>query len=353
MQKADFRRRIVVTGGAGFIGANLLHHLVPKYPDYLIVNVDCLTYAGNLTSLSSIEKAPNYRFERIDICDFEALKSCFDRYEIDGLIHLAAESHVDRSIVGPAAFVQSNIVGTFNLLELARAQRDRLGRFRFHHVSTDEVFGSLGTTGYFTETSPYRPNSPYSASKAAADHLVRAYRSTYDLDVVTTNCSNNYGPYQFPEKLIPLMIRNATSGRPLPVYGDGRQVRDWLYVLDHCEALDLVFHEGKSGETYNVGGRNEIENVELVTQVCRILDETLGGEPREKLIKFVKDRPGHDRRYAIDPSHIEATLGWRPRHTFAQGIRKTVRWYLDNGAWLEQCLSGEYQKYYDQMYTNR
>ena len=349
----SFQGRVMVTGGAGFIGSNLLLHLVPKYPETLFVNVDCLTYAGNLGNLRAIENAPNYRFARIDLCDFEALRACMERFQVDGLIHLAAESHVDRSITGPAPFIFSNIVGTFQLLELARAQRDRLGRFRFHHVSTDEVFGSLGPEGFFTEESSYRPNSPYSASKASADHLVRAYHHTYGLDVVTTNCSNNYGPFQFPEKLIPLMIRNAMSGQPLPIYGDGRQIRDWLYVQDHCEALDRVYHEGRSGATYNIGGRNEIENLDLVTQVCRRLDELLGGGPRESLLRFVKDRPGHDRRYAIDASLIAAELGWQPQHTFDQGIRKTIQWYLDNPAWMQNCLSGDYQRYYDAMYSNR
>jgi dTDP-glucose 4,6-dehydratase len=349
----EFKRHMVVTGGAGFIGSNLLLHLVAKYPEYLFINVDCLTYAGNLANLKSVERAKNYRFEKLDICDFEGLKGCFEKYAVDGVIHLAAESHVDRSITGPAAFVASNINGTFNLLELARATHERGEAFRFHQVSTDEVFGSLGPTGYFTETSRYRPNSPYSASKAAADHLVRAYHKTYGLDVVTTNCSNNYGPYQFPEKLIPLMIRNATTGKDLPVYGDGKQVRDWLYVEDHCEALDLVFHKGKVGETYNIGGHNEIENIEIVRILCQTLDEIQGGGPREELIKYVKDRPGHDRRYAIDPSFIRDELGWEPKHTFDQGLRRTIEWYLDNNEWLEGCLSGEYLKYYDMMYSNR
>jgi len=349
----EYKHRIAVTGGAGFIGSNLLLHLVPKYPDYLFVNVDCLTYAGNLASLKAIEKADNYRFEKINICDFAALGACFEQHAIDGVIHLAAESHVDRSITGPAEFIASNINGTFNLLELARARHGKGLKFRFHHVSTDEVFGSLGPKGYFTEESPYRPNSPYSASKAAADHLVRAYRSTYGLDTVTTNCSNNYGPYQFPEKLIPLMIRNATTGKELPVYGDGRQIRDWLFVQDHCEALDLVFHKGKSGETYNIGGHNEIENIELVRRLCRILDEILGGVPREDLIRFVKDRPGHDRRYAIDASYIQRELGWAPRHSFDQGLRFTIEWYLKNTEWLQGCISGEYLKYYEIMYSKR
>ncbi|MBD3257400.1 dTDP-glucose 4,6-dehydratase, partial [candidate division GN15 bacterium] len=307
----------------------------------------------NLTNLAALEGAENYRFERIDIRDFAALKECFDKYQINGLIHLAAESHVDRSIVGPSEFIATNINGTFNLLELARGIHEAGGGFRFHHVSTDEVFGSLGEEGYFTEDSPFRPNSPYSASKASADHLVRAYHRTYGLDVVTTNCSNNYGPYQFPEKLIPLIIRNATSGKPLPVYGDGKQIRDWLYVADHCEALDLVFHKGEPGLTYNIGGHNELENIELVTRICRLLDEMLGGGPREELITFVKDRPGHDRRYAIDPSFIQQALGWTPRHTVDDGLRETIRWYLDNHDWLEKCVSGEYQQYYEQMYANR
>ena len=349
----SFTRHIAITGGAGFIGSNLLLHMVPKYHDYLFVNVDCLTYAGNLANLRAVEQADNYRFERVDICNFEALKDCFARHRIDAVIHLAAESHVDRSIVGPAAFVSSNINGTFNLLELARTARNEGRAFRFHHVSTDEVFGSLGLEGFFVEDSPYRPNSPYSATKAAADHLVRAYFHTYGLETVTTNCSNNYGPYQFPEKLIPLMIRNATSGKDLPVYGDGRQVRDWLYVQDHCEALDLVFHKGKPGRTYNIGGHNEIENIELVRRLCGVLDELLGGGPREHLIRFVKDRPGHDRRYAIDPSYIRKELGWMPRHTFEQGLRLTIEWYLANAEWLEGCLSGAYLKYYDMMYSNR
>ena len=353
MDYSHFKRRILVTGGAGFIGSNLLLHMVPKYADYLFVNYDKLTYAGNLLNLVEIENAPNYRFEKADICDFERLKRCFADYGIHAVIHLAAESHVDRSITGPSDFINTNINGTFNLLEMARKTREVTGDFRFHHVSTDEVFGSLGTRGYFTEETPYRPNSPYSASKAASDHLVRAYHTTYDLDVVTTNCSNNYGPYQFPEKLIPLMIRNARSGIPLPVYGDGKNIRDWLYVEDHCEAIDLVFHEGRSGETYNIGGHNEIENIELVRLLCREMTEILGGDPLDRLITFVKDRPGHDRRYAIDASKIATELGWKPNYTFAKGLEKTIRWYLDNEKWLEQCVSGAYLEYYKNMYENR
>ena len=351
----DFQERIFITGGAGFIGSNLLLKMVGKYPETLFVNIDCLTYAGNLTNLTEIEQAANYRFEHVDINDFEALQSRFDRYDPGGVIHLAAESHVDRSIIGPSAFIQTNIVGTFNLLELARKKVEKQGRdsFRFHHVSTDEVFGSLGEVGHFTESTRYRPNSPYSASKASADHLVRAYARTYDMDVVTTNCSNNYGPYQFPEKLIPLMIRNAREGLPLPVYGDGKHVRDWLYVGDHAAALDLVFRKGMAGETYCIGGHNEIENIQLVRLICEILDDELRGGPREDLIEFVTDRKGHDRRYAIDASKIGRELGWIPSVTFREGLRKTIEWYLDNQEWLNRCISGDYQKYYDEMYTGR
>jgi len=344
---------ILITGGAGFIGSNLLLHLVPRYPECQFVNIDALTYAGNLANLREIESAPNYAFERIDIVDSASLARCFDKYDIDGIIHLAAESHVDRSIAGPARFIETNILGTFNLLQLA-LQRHQAGKtIRFHHVSTDEVYGSLGVDGFFTETTPYAPNSPYSASKASSDHLVRAFHRTYGLDVVTTNCSNNYGPYQFPEKLIPLMINNARAGKKLPVYGDGRQVRDWLFVLDHCRALDLVFRRGESGETYNIGGHNEVENLELVRTLCRLLDECLGGGPREELIEFVTDRPGHDRRYAIDASHIQQQLGWKPSVTFEQGLGRTIDWYLQHEAWLRDCTSGEYRRYYEQMYHDR
>lgn len=343
----------MVTGGAGFIGSNLLLYMVPKYPQYLFVNIDCLTYAGNLLNLAAIERDGNYKFEKINICNFGSLGECFAKYDIDSVIHLAAESHVDRSIVGPAEFIQTNIIGTFNLLELTRKRIKEGREFRFHHVSTDEVFGSLGETGYFTEQTGYNPNSPYSASKASGDHLVHAYHKTYGLDTVTTNCSNNYGPFQFPEKLIPLMIRNARAGLPLPVYGDGKHVRDWLYVEDHCRALDLVFHAGKSGKAYNIGGHGEIENIRLVRLLCRLLDEMLEGGPREKLVTFVKDRPGHDRRYAIDASLIANELEWKPAYKLEDGLRKTIKWYLDNKEWLEKCVSGEYLKYYEMMYANR
>ncbi|MBU8934466.1 MAG: dTDP-glucose 4,6-dehydratase [candidate division Zixibacteria bacterium] len=352
----EYERRIIITGGAGFIGSNLLLHLVPKYSDTLFINVDCLTYAGNLSNLKTIESADNYTFEHINICDFAALEDCFKRHQSTGLVHLAAESHVDRSIMGPTAFIETNIIGTFNLLELSRRMMDNNranGRYRFVHVSTDEVFGSLGETGYFTEETPYNPNSPYSASKASSDHLVRSYGQTYGLDVVTTNCSNNYGPYQFPEKLIPLMIRNAHAGVALPVYGDGRYIRDWLYVEDHCRAIDIVLHNGRTGETYNVGGHNEIENIKLVQLICETLDELLGGGPRSDLIEFVKDRPGHDRRYAIDASKIERELGWTPSVTFQEGIQKTIKWYLANEAWLENCITGQYREYYEKMYAKR
>jgi len=351
MTEKKFKKCMLITGGAGFIGSNLLLYLVQAYPETLFVNVDCLTYAGNLTNLTSVEKAPNYRFERIDICDFDALADCFKQYNPTGLIHLAAESHVDRSITGPSAFVQTNITGTFNLLELARQRID--SGFRFHHVSTDEVFGSLGSSGFFVEDTPYRPNSPYSASKAAGDHLVRSYHHTYGLNVVTTNCSNNYGPYQFPEKLVPLMIRNAREGLELPVYGDGKNIRDWLFVEDHCRALDLVYRRGAPGETYNIGGHNELDNITIVTTICRIMDELLGGGPREELIRFVTDRLGHDRRYAIDASKIERELGWRPQHTFEDGIRETIGWYLQHEEWLDNCVSGQYLKYYEDMYAGR
>jgi len=345
-----YKKRLAVTGGAGFIGTNLLLYLVPKHIDYLFVNIDCLTYAGNLMNLESIEDRPNYVFKKIDLREFDRLKAVFDEYDLNGVIHLAAESHVDRSIYGPADFVNTNIIGTFHLLELARrGSRD----FRFLHVSTDEVYGSLGPKGYFTEDTPYRPSSPYSASKAAADHLVRSYFKTYDLNVVTTNCSNNFGPFQFPEKLIPLTINNVLESKAVPVYGDGRQVRDWLYVGDHCRALELVFDRGQAGATYNIGCNNELPNIELVRMVCRLMDKRLGGGPRENLIEFVGDRPGHDRRYAIDAAFLRKTLGWRPQSTFEESLAATVGWYLENTGWLKSCLTGEYRDYYERNYLRR
>jgi dTDP-glucose 4,6-dehydratase len=353
MESKHYRKIIAITGGAGFIGGNLLLYLVPKYPDYMFINIDVLTYAGNLINLKPIENSPNYLFEKIDIRDYSRLQKCFEQHEIDGVINLAAESHVDRSIIGPAEFITTNIVGTFNLLEIGRNLASAGKKFRYHQVSTDEVFGSLGQTGYFTESTPYNPNSPYSASKASADHLVRAYHHTYNLDTVTTNCSNNYGPYQFPEKLIPLVIRNAVAGISIPVYGDGKNVRDWLYVEDHCRALDLVFHSGKSGQTYNIGGHNEIENIEIVKKICQMVDKLKGDKNRENLITFVKDRQGHDRRYAIDATFIETELGWKPTLTFEEGLMKTVTWYLENNDWLENCVSGKYTEYYKKQYVDR
>lgn len=346
----SYKKRIAVTGGAGFIGSNMLLYMVPRYTDYLFINIDCLTYAGNLSNLKTIKDSPNYRFEKINICDYEKLEKCFSKYDINSIIHFAAESHVDQSIMDPTNFINTNILGTFNLLELVRKYSKKTGDFRFHHISTDEVFGSLGDKGYFTEKSPYKPNSPYSASKASGDMLSKAYYKTYGLDVLITNCSNNYGPYQFPEKLIPLMINNARQGISLPVYGDGKNIRDWLYVEDHCRALELVFNKGESGDVYNIGGHNEIENIDLVRNICKIMDSSLGGEPREKLIEFVNDRPGHDRRYAIDASFIEEKLGWKPSVTFEEGLKKTVHWYLENDEWLKNCLNGSYQKYYENNY---
>ncbi len=353
MTPKDFQRRIAVTGGAGFIGSNLLLMMVPKYPEYLFVNIDCLTYAGNLGNLAALKDLPNYRFERVNICDRERLGVCFDKYLFDSLIHLAAETHVDRSIAGPAEFVATNVVGTINLLEQARRIKDSGTEFRFHHVSTDEVFGAADEGQSFSEDSPYRPSSPYAASKAAADHLVRAFHVTYGLDTVTSNCSNNFGPFQFPEKLIPLVIRNARAGMPLPVYGDGRQVRDWLFVTDHCRALDLIIHRGQSGRTYNVSAGCRVENVELVRKICRFMDAPLGGQPHERLITFVKDRPGHDRRYALEASRLQKELGWEAKYSLDAALEETVGWYLRNESWLNGCITGDYLRYYDQMYTNR
>lgn len=330
---------LLVTGGAGFIGSNLIHHIIDRPEVTALVNLDCLTYAGHLENLERVAKHPQYIFECVDLRDKAAVSGIVAKHSITHVLHLAAESHVDRSITGPADFIQTNIVGTFNLLEAVRsAWQGNLAGKRFHHVSTDEVYGSLGPTGYFLETTPYAPNSPYSASKASSDFLVRSYHHTYGLPVVTTNCSNNYGPFQFPEKLIPVIIENICQRRPLPVYGDGMNVRDWLYVRDHAEALWQVLTRGVDGETYNIGGHNEWANIKIVELICETMDElapNLGGNSR-KLITFVKDRPGHDRRYAIDASKIERELGWKPAHTFEDGIRETIQWYLDNQDWVKR-----------------
>ena len=350
------KKRILITGGAGFIGSHVVRLFVNKYPDYQIVNLDLLTYAGNLENLLDIEKAPNYSFERVDIADADQVNALFERLTFDGVIHLAAESHVDRSIEDPLSFVRTNVIGTVNLLNACKAQwKGQTEGKRFYHISTDEVYGTLGETGLFLETTPYDPNSPYSASKASSDHFVRAYGETYGLPHVVTNCSNNYGPNQFPEKLIPLFINNIKEEKPLPVYGDGLYTRDWLFVIDHARAIDLVYHEGINGETYNIGGFNEWKNIDIIKLLCNIMDEKLGRVKgsSEKLITYVKDRPGHDRRYAIDANKINAELGWKPSVTFEQGLDQTVDWYLNNNDWLQSVTSGDYQKYYDQMYAER
>jgi dTDP-glucose 4,6-dehydratase len=343
-------KRFLVTGGAGFIGSAVVRRLVEKSKHQVLV-LDKLTYAGNLESLATVAGNPRYRFEQVDIVDSAALRSVFEEFSPDVVMHLAAESHVDRSIDGPAEFIQTNIVGTFSLLEVALSHwrtlpQFRKADFRFHHISTDEVFGSLGATGYFCEETPYRPNSPYSASKAASDHLVRAWHHTYGLPALITNCSNNYGPYQFPEKLIPLTILGALEGRPLPVYGTGENVRDWLHVDDHAEALLLVIEQGAIGNSYNIGGHNEYTTIDVVKAICRLVDE-LAPDPStgssERLIRFVADRPGHDARYAIDSAKVARELAWKPRHTFESGLRDTVRWYLDNRPWWERVRSGIYR----------
>ena len=349
-------KKILITGGAGFIGSHVVRLFVNKYPDYKIVNLDALTYAGNLENLSDIDKSPNYFFEKVNILDPAELAKVFTQHEITDVIHLAAESHVDRSIHSPLDFVYTNIVGTVNLLN--EAKKYWAGNFEnklFYHVSTDEVYGALGNTGFFTETTPYHPNSPYSASKASSDHFVRAYGETYDLPFVVSNCSNNYGPFHFPEKLIPLFINNILTKRPLPVYGDGLYTRDWLFVKDHATAIDTVFHNGKQTETYNIGGFNEWKNIDLVKLLCKLMDEKLGNDPgtSEVLITYVKDRPGHDRRYAIDASKISQELGWKPSVTFEEGLSETIDWYLQNNDWLHHVTSGSYQQYYTKLYDNR
>lgn len=351
-------RRILITGGAGFIGSNFVHHWCGAYPGDRVVVLDALTYAGNQANLASLESNPNLKFVQGDICDRTLIDNLLESEDIDTVAHFAAESHVDRSIIGPGAFVQTNVVGTFTLLEAFRQrwnQREQPQSDRFLHVSTDEVYGSLEADDpAFTETTPYTPNSPYSASKAGSDHLARAYFHTYGMPTMITNCSNNYGPYHFPEKLIPLMCINILLGKPLPVYGDGQNIRDWLYVEDHCRALDVVINQGYPGETYNVGGNNEVKNLDLVEQLCDLMDELatdLPVSPARELITFVQDRAGHDRRYAIDASKIERELGWKPQETVEGGLRRTVEWYLANREWWQPLLSDEYKNYYDQVYA--
>ena len=367
------KRKILITGGAGFIGSHVVRLFVNKYPDYLIVNLDKLTYAGNLANLKDIENAPNYRFERADICDYDAVTGIFSKYDIDGVIHLAAESHVDRSIKDPFTFARTNVMGTLTLLQAAKNHWN--GNWegkRFYHISTDEVYGALELTRpegvssdisahevygdeFFTETTKYNPHSPYSASKASSDHFVRAFHDTYGMPTVVTNCSNNYGPYQFPEKLIPLFINNIRHRKPLPVYGKGENVRDWLYVVDHARAIDTIFHNGKTAETYNIGGFNEWKNIDLIKVIIKTVDRLLGNPEgaSDDLITYVMDRAGHDLRYAIDSRKLKEELGWEPSLQFEEGIEKTVLWYLDNQEWLDNVTSGDYQKYYDNMYAGR
>lgn len=349
-------KSILITGGAGFIGCHVVQLFVEKYPEYKIVNLDALTYAGNLENLKSVEGAKNYVFEKVNILDPEALDEVFAKHQITDVIHLAAESHVDRSISDPLAFVMTNVIGTVNLLNSAKKYwAGELSNHLFYHVSTDEVYGSLHDGGFFLETTPYDPQSPYSASKASSDHFVRAYANTYKMKTVISNCSNNYGPNQFPEKLIPLCIHNIKNNKPLPVYGKGENVRDWLYVLDHARAIDVVFHKGKTGETYNIGGFNEWKNIDIVKLLCAKMNEKLGREAgtSEKLITYVTDRAGHDLRYAIDATKIQQELGWEPSLQFDEGISLTIDWYLDNQDWLENVTSGAYQAYYSEHYADR
>lgn len=349
------QKSILITGGAGFIGSHVVKLFVEKYPHYRIVNLDCLTYAGNLENLKEIEGASNYSFEKVDILDEVALREVFNKHKITDVIHLAAESHVDRSITDPLAFVKTNIIGTVNLMNTAKTYWEQYENHLFYHISTDEVYGSLDDGGFFLETTPYDPQSPYSASKASSDHFVRAYANTYKLKTVISNCSNNYGPNQFPEKLIPLCIHNIKTNKPLPVYGKGENIRDWLYVVDHARAIDVVFHEGKAGETYNIGGFNEWKNIDIVRLLCQKMDEKLGRKAGSsaQLITFVKDRAGHDLRYAIDAGKIQKELGWEPSLQFEEGISKTIDWYLENEEWLNNVTSGNYQKYYESLYANR
>lgn len=346
-------KKVLITGGAGFIGSHVVRLMVKKYPGYQIFNLDCLTYAGNLANLTDIEKAPNYHFIKADICDWESIIRLFEKHDFDTVLHLAAESHVDRSIANPMEFIQTNVIGTVNLLNAAKKcwQAPFDGKL-FYHISTDEVYGSLGDEGMFVETTPYDPRSPYSASKASSDHFVRAYHHTYKLPVVISNCSNNYGPNQFPEKLVPLFINNIIHEKPLPVYGKGENVRDWLYVKDHANAIDLIMHQGKVGETYNIGGHNEWKNIDLILVLCKIMDKKLGRAPGSsaKLITYVKDRAGHDLRYAIDAGKLQQELGFAPSLQFEEGLELTVDWYLTNTEWLRQVTSGEYQNFYREQY---
>ncbi len=378
----EYKRNILITGGAGFIGSHVVRLFVNKYHDYRIINVDKLTYAGNLANLSDIESMPNYVFVKADICDFDCMLGLMKEYNVDGVIHLAAESHVDRSIKDPFTFARTNVMGTLSLLQAAKTHWESLSEKyegkRFYHISTDEVYGALELTApegidspfttaassehhhaygeeFFLETTKYNPHSPYSASKASSDHFVRAYHDTYGMPTVVTNCSNNYGPYQFPEKLIPLFINNIRHRKPLPVYGKGENVRDWLYVVDHARAIDLIFHEGKTAETYNIGGFNEWKNIDIIKVIIKTVDRLLGNPEgySDELITYVTDRAGHDLRYAIDSRKLQRELGWEPSLQFEEGIEKTVRWYLDNQPWMDRITSGEYEKYYDDMYKNR